>query len=112
MIEKIRQIANHYSKKNQRLKTVEEIDELLKELKTTIKKLEKLKEEIVSGTNPFGFNDVVCFPGNTWAEIADVFIMLIQLIMQHNMGKVVLENVEYKVERQLRRMEHEQRENA
>lgn len=112
MIEKIRQIANHYSKKNQRLKTVEEINELQAELKTTIKKLENLKTEIISGTNPFGLDDVICFPGNTWAEIADVFIMLIQLIMQHNMGKVVLENVEYKVDRQLRRMEREQRENA
>ncbi len=44
---------------------------------------------------------------NTWSEIADVIIMLAQLAMQHGKEDVVRQQIEYKLERQLKRIEEE-----
>lgn len=88
--EKIHTIANHYSKKSQWEKTQEEVEELLAELRAT--------------SNPFGFEDCVYFADNTWSEIADVIIMCAQLVMQHEKEGAVREQMEYKLDRQLKRI--------
>ena len=88
--EKIHTIANHYSKKSQWEKTQEEVEELLAELMAT--------------SNPFGFEDCVYFADNTWSEIADVIIMCAQLVMQHEKEDAVREQMEYKLDRQLKRI--------
>lgn len=88
--EKIHTIANHYSKKSQWEKTQEEVEELLAELRAT--------------SNPFGFEDCVYFADNTWSEIADVIIMCAQLAMQHGKEGAVREQMEYKLDRQLKRI--------
>lgn len=88
--EKIHTIANHYSKKSQWEKTQEEVEELLAELRAT--------------SNPFGFEDCVYFADNTWSEIADVIIMCAQLVMQHEKEDTVREQMEYKLDRQLKRI--------
>ena len=93
--EKIHTIANHYSKKSQWEKTQEEVEELLAELRVA--------------SNPFGFEDCVYFADNTWSEIADVIIMCAQLAMQHGKEDTVREQMEYKVNRQLKRIEEEKR---
>lgn len=91
--EKIHTLANHYSKKSQYEKTQEEIEELLAELR--------------GASNPFGFEDCVYFADNTWSEIADVIIMCAQLAIQHRKEDTVREQMEYKVNRQLKRIEEE-----
>lgn len=74
-------------------KAQEEVEELLTELRAV--------------SNPFGFEDCVYFADNTWSEIADVIIMCAQLVMQHGKEDAVREQMEYKLERQLERMEDE-----
>ncbi len=91
--EKIHILANHYSKKNQYEKAQEEVEEL--------------REELRAASNPFGFEDCVYFADNTWSEIADVIIMCAQLAMQHGKEAAVREQMEYKVSRQLKRIEEE-----
>lgn len=92
--EKIHTLANHYSKKSQWEKTQEEVEELLAELR--------------AASNPFGFEDCVYFADNTWSEIADVIIMCAQLIMQHGKEDTVRGQMEYKLNRQLKRIEEEE----
>lgn len=89
----IRMLAAHYSKKNQWNKAKEELDECL--------------EELYGAGNPFGYEDIVYMTDNTWSEIADVIIMLAQLTMQHGKEDVVRQQIEYKLERQLKRIEEE-----
>lgn len=88
--EKIHTIANHYSKKSQWEKAQEEVEELLAELR--------------GASNPFGFEDCVYFADNVWSEIADVIIMCAQLAMQHGKEDAVREQMEYKLDRQLKRI--------
>lgn len=88
--EKIHTLANHYSKKSQWEKAQEEVEELLTELRAV--------------SNPFGFEDCVYFADNTWSEIADVIIMCAQLVMQHGKEDAVREQMEYKLDRQLKRI--------
>ena len=90
---RIRMLAAHYSKKNQWNKAKEELDECL--------------EELYDAGNPFGYEDIVYMTDNTWSEIADVFIMLAQLAIQHGKEDVVRQQIEYKLERQLKRIEEE-----
>ncbi len=92
--ERIRIIANHYSKKNQWEKAQEEVRELLLEL--------------YGAGNPFGWEDAVNLTGNTWSECADVFIMIMQLTIQHDKQEEFWKWVDYKLNRQLGRMENEQ----
>ncbi len=89
----IRMLAAHYSKKNQWNKAKEELDECL--------------EELYGAGNPFSYEDIVYMTDNTWSEIADVIIMLAQLAMQHGKEDVVRQQIEYKLERQLKRIEEE-----
>lgn len=88
--EKIHTLANYYSKKSQWEKAQEEVEELLAELRAT--------------SNPFGFEDCVYFADNTWSEIADMIIMCAQLVMQHEKEEEVRERMEFKVNRQLKRI--------
>ena len=90
---RIRMLAAHYSKKNQWNKAKEELDECL--------------EELYGAGNPFGYEDIVYMTDNTWSEIADVIIMLAQLAIQHGKEDVVRQQIEYKLERQLKRIEEE-----
>lgn len=90
---RIRMLAAHYSKKNQWNKAKEELDECL--------------EELYGAGNPFDYEDIVYMADNTWSEIADVIIMLAQLAMQHGKEDVVRQQIEYKLERQLKRIEEE-----
>ena len=90
LMDKIRQISEHYDKYTQLRKAREEVNELIEELYSTM---------LING-------DIV-LPDNTWSEIADVIIMCIQLAMQHDKEDKVREWIKYKVDRQLRRMGNE-----
>ena len=91
--DKIREISEHYSKRNQWQKAIEEVQELLDELK--------------KAGNPLGDEDIVCLTGNTWSEYADVLVIMSQLAKQHGMTKEVQKQLEFKVDRQLGRIEAE-----
>lgn len=88
LMEKIRSISEYYSSEHQLKKAKEELQELLAELEAA---------QIINGE--------IVLPGNTWSEDADAMIMCIQLAMQHGKEEKVREWINYKVDRQLRRME-------
>lgn len=90
LLDKIRQISEHYDKYTQIQKAQEECQELLDEL-----------------YNAVHINDKITLPDNTWSEIADVMIMCIQLAMQHDKENTVKAQLEYKVSRQMERIENE-----
>lgn len=90
VLDGIHQISKHYTKENQIEKAKEELRELLAEL-------ESAKE----------INDTVTLPGNTWSEVADVMIMCIQITMQHGKIGKVMDQIKYKVNRQLKRIREE-----
>lgn len=91
---KIRQISEHYSKDSQSKKLLEEMVELAVEIN-------------------FGlFENGGNLPDNTWSEVADVIIMCAQIAMQHEKVDKVLEELHYKVDRQLRRIEAEKKKAA
>lgn len=87
LLDKIRQISEHYDKYTQIRKSQEECQELLDEL---------FELKIINGN--------YVLPDNAWSEVADVMIMCIQLAMQHGKEDIVREQMEYKVNRQLDRM--------
>ena len=95
LVEKIRKISEHYSTEHQLEKAKEELRELLAELEAA---------QIINGK--------IILPGNTWSEVGDVNIMNIQLAMQHGKEEKVLEQMRYKVDRQLRRIEAEKKKTA
>lgn len=87
--DKIRQISEHYSKDSQSKKLLEEMVELAVEIN-------------------FGlFENGGNLPDNAWSEVADVIILCAQITMQHGTEDKVREWMNYKVDRQLRRMENE-----
>lgn len=89
--DKIRMIAEYYSKDSQSKKLLEEMVELAVEIN-------------------FGlFENGGNLPDNTWSEVADVMIMCMQLAMQHDKEDAVKAQMEYKVNRQLERIENENR---
>lgn len=90
LLDKIRQISEHYDKYTQIRKAREECQELLDEL---------FELKIINGNH--------VLPDNTWSEVADVIIMCIQLTMQHEKEDIVREQMEYKVNRQMERIENE-----
>lgn len=92
LLEKIRKISEHYSPEHQLKKAKEELRELLAELEAA---------QIINGR--------IILPGNTWSEDADAMIMCIQLAMQHGKEDKVLNQMEYKVNRQLRRIKAEKK---
>ena len=89
---KIEYLAGHYSKKNQIEKCKEELRELLAEL-----------------DNALEINGEIVLPENTWSEIADVNIMTAQLAIQHNRRYTVIEQMRYKLDRQIERIRSERR---
>lgn len=95
LLEKIRKISEHYSPEHQLKKAKEELRELLEELESAL---------IINGE--------IVLPGNIWSEVGDVNIMNIQLAMQHGKIDKVREQMEYKVNRQLRRIEAEKKKTA
>lgn len=90
LMEKIRSISEYYSPEHQLKKAKEELVELMEELEAA---------QIINGQ--------IVLPENTWSEVADVMIMCTQLTMQHGTEDKVREWMNYKVDRQLRRIENE-----
>lgn len=86
-IETCRCIANHYGKEHQVLIAIEEMSELTKELCKYFRRFDR-KKEIVE-------------------EVADAQIMLEQLIELFGIEGDVDKMVDYKLNRQIRRMEQE-----
>lgn len=95
LLDKIRSISEYYSPVHQVEKAKEEVRELLAELEAA---------QIINGE--------LILAGNTWSEVADVMIMCIQLVMQHEKEDKVREQMEYKVNRQLKRIEEEKKKTA
>ncbi len=95
LMDGIKRISEHYSKVHQIKKTKEELRELLAELEAA---------QIINGE--------IVLPGNTWSEVADVIIMCTQIVMQHKKENKVTNQIEYKVNRQLRRIEAEKKRTA
>lgn len=87
-IETCKSIANHYGKEHQVLIAIEEMSELTKELCKYFRRFDR-KKEIVE-------------------EVADAQIMLEQLIELFGISDEVDRMVDYKLNRQIRRMEQEQ----
>ena len=81
---------------------------LLEERKSiTVTELRELLDELEKAPNPFDFEDLVFLTDNTWSEVADVFIMLMQLIMQHESAEKVSDEINYKLHRQFDRISKE-----
>ena len=85
--ESCRAIANFYGLDSQSLIAIEEMSELTKELCKNQRGYDRNKDII--------------------EELADVSIMIEQLIALYECEKEVSDMIDYKVNRQLRRMEHE-----
>ena len=90
MRKKIEYLANHYSKKEQYEKAIEEVTEL--------------EDELYKGSNPLGDSNMVYLTDNTWSECADVIIMIAQLAIQHGKEDEIKSQMEYKLNRQLNRI--------
>lgn len=90
MRKKIEYLANHYSKKEQYEKAIEEVTEL--------------EDELYKGSNPLGDLNMVYLTDNTWSECADVIIMIAQLAIQHNKEDEIKSQMEYKLNRQINRI--------
>lgn len=86
-IETCRSIANHYGKEHQVLIAIEEMSELTKELCKYFRRYDRKKEII--------------------EEVADAQIMLEQLIELFSINNEVDRMIDYKLNRQIRRMEQE-----
>ena len=86
-IETCKSIANHYGKEHQVLIAIEEMSELTKELCKYFRRYDRKKEII--------------------EEVADAQIMLEQLIELFGINNEVDRMVDYKLNRQIRRMEQE-----
>ena len=95
LLDKIRRISEYYGHGHQLAKAYEEVNELAVELIMAIQSDGSVK-----------------FRDNSWSEVADVMIMCIQLAMQHEKIDKVREQMEYKVNRQLRRIEAEKKKTA
>lgn len=86
-IEICKSIANHYGKDSQVLIAIEEMSELTKELCKYFRRYDRRREII--------------------EEMADAKIMLEQLTELFKCDKEVSEMIDYKLRRQIRRMEQE-----
>lgn len=87
-IESCKSIANHYGRESQVLIAIEEMSELTKELCKYYRRYDRKKEII--------------------EEVADAQIMLEQVIELFGISDEVDRMVDYKLNRQIRRMEQEQ----
>lgn len=90
--DKIQFISEHYTHYHQIGKTLEELEELHAELASV---------QMING--------LPVLPGNTWSEVADVLIMCRQLILQAGKEDEVKRHMQYKLDRQLRRIEDEKK---
>ena len=79
-------LATYYGKQHQELKTLEELEELTTEL------INNIRTEGVSL--------------NTSSEISDVLIMLYQLIYIYNIVEEVVEQEDFKIDRQIDRIKN------
>lgn len=86
-IETCKSIANHYGRESQVLIAIEEMSELTKELCKYFRRYDRKKEII--------------------EEVADAQIMLEQIIELFGINNEVDSMVDYKLNRQIRRMEQE-----
>lgn len=86
-IETCKSIANHYGREHQVLIAIEEMSELTKELCKYFRRYDRKKEII--------------------EEVADAQIMLEQIIELFGINNEVDRMVDYKLNRQIRRMEQE-----
>lgn len=93
MRKKIEYLANHYSKKEQYEKAIEEIAEL--------------EDELYKGSNPLGDPNMIYLTDNTWSECADVIIMIAQLAIQHYKEDEIRKQMEYKLNRQINRIKQQ-----
>lgn len=89
---KVRDIAAHYGSDSQNEKAVEECAELIVAIKHMEKKVKTASEALNICRNLAG-------------EIADVRIMCEQLAYLYGIGELVKEQIEFKISRQLDRME-------
>lgn len=89
---KVREIAAHYGIDVQNGKAVEESAELIVAIEHMKKKRWLPQDELAALANLAG-------------EIADVRIMCEQIAYLHGIGELVNEQIEYKISRQLNRME-------
>ena len=79
-------LATYYGKQHQELKTLEELEELTTEL------INNIKSEGVSSNTP--------------SEISDVLIMLYQLIYIYDIVEEVIEQEDFKINRQIDRIKN------
>ena len=86
MMNRIEFLATYYGKEHQELKTIEELEELLQEL------ISNIKTEGVSSNTP--------------SEISDVLIMLYQLIYIYDIVEEVIEQEDFKINRQIDRIKN------
>ena len=86
MMNRIEFLATYYGKEHQELKTLEELEELTTEL------INNIKSEGVSSNTP--------------SEISDVLIMLYQLIYIYDIVEEVVEQEDFKINRQIDRIKN------
>lgn len=89
---KVREIAAHYGIKSQEQVAIEECAELIEAITKSNRRKDSAKELVASISDIAG-------------EIADVLIMCEQLAYLYGIEEVVKEQIEYKISRQLVRME-------
>ena len=91
--EKVKEIAYHYGATSQKEKTVEECAELILAIK---------KHDAVNEASGQGIMKSLC---DIASEIADVMIMCEQLSYLYGIEEIVKEQIDFKISRQLDRME-------
>ena len=91
-------IADYYNKRDELGKLWEEIEELENELR--------------SAANPFDLPDLVYLTPNTYSEMADVIIVCINVAIQQGKLKELLWQIDYKLNRQIHRIEEEKNESG
>lgn len=82
-----RQIVEHFGKENQEEKLLEELEELKEELKINI------KQDTITE--------------NTISEMADVHILIAQLLLKYDKQEEYNEAVEYKLKRTIKRIKED-----
>lgn len=88
----VHEIAVHYGMQSQEQVAIEECAELIKAITKSNRK-KQTAQEVVAGITEIA------------GEIADVLIMCEQLTYLYRIGEVVKEQIDYKISRQLDRMQ-------
>lgn len=101
--DKIKKIARHYGYEAQSRQCIEEMAELTQAINKFWRKQLNCGEKPLNNV-PFGTME----ENNIDEELVDVYIMILQMKYLHKISDSDFENgVEYKLDRQLRRMEEE-----